>query len=211
MSAPFQIYFAILLFFVSNTQAAFFKTLAHGVEGEVKVEGHTIVVENFSYDGTAPDAFFYVGTSGCPSGAGTRLGDEQLGEYSGQRIELELPNNIRAGDMTLSPHCPRPCYAGDVTWVSVWCRQFSVDFGHAFLSSTAEENCSSGSSGSGSTGNGSLLEYEMSVNVSSGDGVSGNGVSGNGTSGNGTSGTVSSRNGFLAMVILITLVVLGVI
>ena len=103
MSAPFQLYFAILLFFVSNTQAALFKTLAHGVEGEVKVEGHTIVVENFSYDGTAPDAFFYVGTSGCPSGAGTRLGDEQLGEHSGQRIELELPNNIRAGEMTWVP------------------------------------------------------------------------------------------------------------
>ena len=91
-----------------------------------------------------------------------------------------------------------------MTWVSVWCRQFSIDFGHAFLSSTAEENCSSGSLGSGSIGNG-WFEYDMSVNVSSG-----NGVSGNGTSGNGTSGTVSSRNGFLAMVILVTLVVLGV-
>ena len=103
MSAPFQLYFAILLFFVSDTKAALFKTLSHGVEGEVKVEGHTIVVENFSYDGTAPDAFFYVGTSGCPSGAGTRLGDEQLGEHSRQRIELELPNNIRAGEMTWVP------------------------------------------------------------------------------------------------------------
>ena len=81
-------------------QASLLKTLGHGVEGEVKVEGDKIVVENFSYDGTAPDAFFYVGTSGCPSGAGTRLGDEELGGYSRQRIELELPNNIRAGDLT---------------------------------------------------------------------------------------------------------------
>ena len=77
-----------------------FKNLSYGVEGEVKIEGHTIVVENFSYDGTAPDAFFYVGTSGCPSGAGTRLGDEQLGRYSRKRIELDLPDIIRAGDLT---------------------------------------------------------------------------------------------------------------
>ena len=61
------------------------------------------------------------------------------------------------------PECP--CSAGEVTWVSVWCRQFSVDFGHAFLTATEEENCSRGSSGSGSSGNGSL-EYETSGNVS---------------------------------------------
>ena len=101
MLTDFQLNFALFLFFVTSTQAASFKTLDHGVEGNVKVEGHTIVVENFSYDGTAPDAFFYVGTSGsCPSGAGTRLGNEQLGAHSRQRIELDLPNNIRAGDVT---------------------------------------------------------------------------------------------------------------
>ena len=79
-------------------KASLLKTLGHGVEGEVKVEGDKIVVENFSYDGTAPDAFFYVGTSGCPSGSGTLLG-ELLGKHSRQRVELELPNNIRAGDL----------------------------------------------------------------------------------------------------------------
>ena len=78
-------YFALFLFVVSNTQAALFETLDHSVEGEVKIEGHTIVVENIRYDGTAPDAFFYVGTSGCPSGSRTRLEDDQLGRHSRQR------------------------------------------------------------------------------------------------------------------------------
>ena len=106
MSTAFQLStFALFLFFVSKTQAVLLKTLEHGVEGDVKIEGHTIVVENFSYDGTAPDAFFYVGTSGCPSGAGTRLGDQQLGRHSKQRLELELPNNIRAGDLTWGVRC----------------------------------------------------------------------------------------------------------
>ena len=89
----------------------------HGVEGEVRIEGDKIVVENFSYDGTAPDAFFWVGTSGCPSASGTRLG-ELLGKHSRQRIELELPNNIRAGDLTLV------CIAS----TSVLCRRCDLGF-----------------------------------------------------------------------------------
>ena len=47
MLADFQVNFVLLLFFASSTKAALFKTLDHGVKGNVKVEGHTIVVENF--------------------------------------------------------------------------------------------------------------------------------------------------------------------
>ena len=101
----------------TSRETFFFKTLHHGVEGEVRIEGDKIVVENFSYDGTAPDAFFYVGTSGCPSGSGTLLG-ELLGKHSRQRIELELPNNIRAGDLTLV------CIAS----TSVLCRRCDLGF-----------------------------------------------------------------------------------
>ena len=54
-----------------------------------------------------------------------------------QRVKLDLPNNIRASD---------------VTWISVWCRKFGVDFGHAFLSDREEENCSNRSSESGLSG-----------------------------------------------------------
>ena len=119
MSAGFKLStFALFLFFVSKTQAVLIKTLDHGVEGDVKIEGHTIVVENFSYDGTAPAAFFYVGTSGCPSGSGTRLGDEPLGRHNRQRVKLELPNNIRAGDLTWV----------SVVSTSVLCRQRDLGF-----------------------------------------------------------------------------------
>jgi len=43
------------------------------VKGDVKVVGEKVIVENFSYNNGAPDAFFYIGTSGCPSGSGTLL------------------------------------------------------------------------------------------------------------------------------------------
>ena len=42
-------------------------TLQHGVSGEVFVlDEKTLVVKNFNYDGTAPDAYFMVGTEGTP-------------------------------------------------------------------------------------------------------------------------------------------------
>ena len=38
--------------------------------------------------------------------------------YSGQDIEFSLPAGVKGSN---------------VTWVSVWCRAFKVDFGHVFL------------------------------------------------------------------------------
>ena len=55
--------------------AALTKTIEHDIQGDFKVEGHTIVINDFSYDVVGLDAFFYVGTStstGCPSGRWSR-------------------------------------------------------------------------------------------------------------------------------------------
>ena len=38
--------------------------------------------------------------------------------YAGQDIEFSLPAGVKGTN---------------VTWVSVWCRAFKVDFGHVFL------------------------------------------------------------------------------
>lgn len=46
-------------------------TLAHGVKGTVYTVGDIrITLKDFYYDGKAPDAFFYAGRSGQPSGSG---------------------------------------------------------------------------------------------------------------------------------------------
>ena len=43
-------------------------SLHHGVSGEVFVRDEkTLVIKNFNYDGTAPDAFFVVGSAGTPT------------------------------------------------------------------------------------------------------------------------------------------------
>ena len=79
-----------------------------------------------SYTGEAPDAFFYVGTGGRPETAGSsgvRVqypagSDSPLGSFSSQDLEFSLPAGVGGQE---------------VTWVSVWCRAYTINFGHAWL------------------------------------------------------------------------------
>ena len=64
---------------VSQTSAGMVKvgeirTLAYEVSGTVYiVDEKTLKIEDFNYNGKGPDAFFYVGESGSPSGEGTMV------------------------------------------------------------------------------------------------------------------------------------------
>ena len=78
-----------------------------------------------------PDAFFWVGTEGSPSstnedktfildpsGATYKYRDQSapvLGRSEGERIALKMPAGMKVGDLK---------------WISVWCRRFTVDFGN---------------------------------------------------------------------------------
>ncbi|XP_071441647.1 protein Skeletor, isoforms B/C [Hetaerina americana] len=94
-------------------------TLHHSVSGDVyAVDSRTLHIRDFTYDGEAPDAFFYAGTTKAPSGSGFRLRDEKgtlnvLGKYKKKHITLTLPEG-----KTLS----------NIRWFSVWCREFEVNF-----------------------------------------------------------------------------------
>jgi len=98
-------------------------TLQHGVSGDIHSTDDEMVLEikNFKYDGKGPDAFFYVGKKGTePNSDGIRLpypenSDQKLGEFNGETIKINLPKEIRFDE---------------IGWLSVWCRKFSVDFGH---------------------------------------------------------------------------------
>ncbi|XP_046383111.1 protein Skeletor, isoforms B/C [Ischnura elegans] len=94
-------------------------TLHHSVSGDVyAVDSRTLHIRDFTYDGEAPDAFFYAGTSKVPSGSGFRIRDEKgtlnvLGKYNKKHVTLTLPEG-----KTLS----------NIRWFSVWCREFEVNF-----------------------------------------------------------------------------------
>ncbi|XP_050698739.1 protein Skeletor, isoforms B/C-like [Eriocheir sinensis] len=104
-------------------------TLEHKVTGHVyALDNITIYIEGFTYDGEAPDAFFFAGNnSPRPTSRGFIIPDEQgrtqvLGPYQNRNIVLKFPVT-KKGQRSLN----------DVKWVSVWCRKFAIDFGHILI------------------------------------------------------------------------------
>ncbi|XP_038117361.1 protein Skeletor, isoforms B/C isoform X2 [Culex quinquefasciatus] len=103
-------------------------SFGHGVQGRVyAVDESTLFVKGFAYDGSAPDAFFWVGNSPRPSPEGyiipypeeyTGREPPALGAHENSDIILKLPMGKRIRD---------------IRWLSVWCRRFTVDFGEIFI------------------------------------------------------------------------------
>ncbi|CAB3367209.1 Hypothetical predicted protein [Cloeon dipterum] len=92
----------------------------HAVKGFVyAIDSRTLHIRHFSYDGQGPGAYFYAGNSKSPSSSGFRLRDERgspkvLRKYNDEHITLSLPEG-----KTLN----------SIKWFSVWCEDFSVNFG----------------------------------------------------------------------------------
>uniref|UniRef100_A0A8D8BRL3 Protein Skeletor, isoforms D/E n=1 Tax=Culex pipiens TaxID=7175 RepID=A0A8D8BRL3_CULPI len=108
-----------------GTKIADLTQLHHGVSGSVyAVDARTLFLKNFNYDGEGPAAYFYVGNTRAPSNKGAhRLRDERgrsgvLRKYRNEDITLSLPEG-----KTLR----------DVRWFSVWCDDFSVNFGDVVI------------------------------------------------------------------------------
>ena len=83
----------------------------------------TLFIKGFSYDGEGPDAFFYVGNSTKPIQHGVIVpypSNENtedppiLKQFNSQDIYLNIPQGLDVKDLR---------------WISVWCRQFGVNFG----------------------------------------------------------------------------------
>ncbi|XP_057339793.1 protein Skeletor, isoforms B/C isoform X2 [Microplitis mediator] len=100
------------------------KSYAHSIKGMVYViDESTIFIKGFSYDGTAPDVFFWVGNTTAPSPMGeivpypedyTGREPQVLKAYHNANVILRLPQGKKIRD---------------IKWLSVWCRRFTVDFG----------------------------------------------------------------------------------
>ncbi|KAG5670982.1 hypothetical protein PVAND_001209 [Polypedilum vanderplanki] len=105
-----------------------FTEFAHGIKGTVyAVDESTLFVKGFAYDGTGPDAFFWVGSSPRPSPEGYIIPYPE--EFSGREPPiLQAHNNT---DIIL--RLPMGKRIRDIRWLSVWCRRFTVDFGEVFI------------------------------------------------------------------------------
>lgn len=95
--------------------------LHHHVSGEVfAVDSRTLFLKNFNYDGEGPAAYFYVGSTRRPNNVGgIRLRDE--------RGSNGVIKRYRNKDITLS--LPEGKTLRDIKWFSIWCDDFSVNFG----------------------------------------------------------------------------------
>ncbi|CAG0886547.1 unnamed protein product, partial [Cyprideis torosa] len=141
-----------------GTKLGSFTNYAHGIGGTVyAVDPDTLFIKGFTYDGTGPgvegagglaphysgpvvneiccmsDAFFWVGNTTQPSPRGWVVpypenykGSEVpiLNRYQGENIILNLPKGIKIKD---------------ITWISVWCRRFTVNFGDLYIENSKIE------------------------------------------------------------------------
>ncbi len=108
------------------------KTFQHDTKGDVyAIDEKTIVVKKFTYDGTAPDAFFWVGkSSNKPNLDGTILPHPFTGkffEYSDKNSPKLTGVYDGTKDITLT--LPENLNVSDLKWFSVWCREFEVILG----------------------------------------------------------------------------------
>ncbi|XP_014254156.1 protein Skeletor, isoforms B/C isoform X2 [Cimex lectularius] len=105
-----------------------FQEYAHGIRGTAyAVDDSTIFVKGFSYDGTGPDAFFWVGSTPRPSPEGYIIPYPE--DYVGRD-----PPVLRAYNKTdVILRLPQGKKLKDIKWLSVWCRRFTVNFGEVFI------------------------------------------------------------------------------
>jgi hypothetical protein len=99
---------------------------AHNVEAMVTViDERTIHVEHFTYDGTAPAVYFYLGET-----------DSDMDFANGLQLEPHLDRAY--DDESLTLHLPEGLSLDDYGAISVWCAQFDVNFSSASFEAPAE-------------------------------------------------------------------------
>lgn len=94
----------------------------------------TIVVKNFVYDGDAPDAFFIVGKKGDTVDTSHAIPLPYPSTENAKKVPFDsdkipiLPKFDGTKDIEL--HLPEDLTVYDLKWISVYCREFSIDFGN---------------------------------------------------------------------------------
>ncbi|XP_050310336.1 protein Skeletor, isoforms B/C isoform X1 [Anthonomus grandis grandis] len=94
--------------------------LHHGVSGEVyAVDGRTLYIKDYTYDGQGPAAYFYASTYKTPDSKGFRLRDENnngevIRKYRKEGVTLTLPEGKTLNNIKV---------------FYVYCEEFDVSFG----------------------------------------------------------------------------------
>ena len=114
-----------------------FRSYFHDISGNIYAMGDSrLYIDGFRYDGTGPDAFFWVGTqpgSRPASDNGILLAHPFRGQFYAYN-DPEAPVLRRfTGDNPIILTLPDGVKVTDLKWISVWCRRFAINFGDLLL------------------------------------------------------------------------------
>merc|ERR1712127_17563 len=108
-----------------------FSNIFHDIGGTAyAVDDKTILIKGFNYDGEGPDAFFLGGTKGRPSKSGEVVMPHPFqGKHFNYR-DKDIPILGRFnGDKDIVLNLPPGKTVSELKWISVWCRDYTVNFG----------------------------------------------------------------------------------
>jgi len=109
-----------------------FTNIFHDIAGTAyALNSTTILIKGFNYDGEGPDAFFLGGTHGRPSKSGEVVMPYPFeGRHFNYR-DKNIPILGRFnGNKDVVLHLPPGTTVEQLKWISVWCRDYTVNFGH---------------------------------------------------------------------------------
>lgn len=110
------------------------KTKQHGVKGQLyAIDEKTLLIKKFEYDGAGPDAFFWVGTNSAPGDEGIILPYPFEGKFFKYNADDAPVLKRFDGSKDIKLTLPDDLNVTDLKWFSVWCRQFSVNFGDLII------------------------------------------------------------------------------
>ncbi|XP_034940095.1 protein Skeletor, isoforms B/C isoform X2 [Chelonus insularis] len=110
-----------------------FYSAEHRIKGTVyAVDETTIFIKGFYYDGRSEDTFFWIGTGQVPGPQGDIVPYPENHHSSDPPI---LKTHVNT-DIIL--RLPQGKKIRDIEWLSVWCRRFTMNFGHVNIAPNLE-------------------------------------------------------------------------
>merc|ERR1712212_699413 len=111
-----------------------FTNIFHDIAGTAyALNSTTILIKGFNYDGEGPDAFFLGGKHGRPSKSGEVVMPYPFeGKHYNYRDKTIPILGRFNGNKDVVLHLPPGSTVDQLKWisVSVWCRDYTVNFGH---------------------------------------------------------------------------------
>lgn len=112
----------------NNTQVGWtaeLSTKQHDVSGTAVIrDDSTIEIQNFTFDGEGPAVFPYIASCSEADqgswGDGQSLGSQLDAAYDGETLTLQIPDDVDVAE---------------IGGISIWCVEFSVDFGSGLFTS----------------------------------------------------------------------------